>query len=99
MTRRVAAFDFDGTVADSAAWFYGAVNEVARLHGFREVSADERETLRRCSARQILKRLQVPLWKVPAIARTMRRIAARDLEVGVVQAHLLAGRVAVSRRK
>ncbi len=78
--RSLAIFDFDGTVADSAQWLFDVFNDVARAHGFREVTADEREFLRSRSSRELLAYLHVPRWKLPAIARTMRKFAARDLE-------------------
>jgi phosphoglycolate phosphatase len=65
-------FDFDGTLANSFPWFCGVLNGVARRHGFREVEPREREELRDLGARDILKSLGVPLWKVPRIAREMR---------------------------
>jgi phosphoglycolate phosphatase len=69
---RLAIFDFDGTLADSFPWFSGVLNEVARRHGFREIDGAEAEALRSLGTREILKALQVPLWKVPAIGRDMR---------------------------
>lgn len=65
-------FDFDGTLANSFPWFCGVLNDVARRHGFRQVDPGEREELRNLGARDILKSLDVPLWKVPRIAREMR---------------------------
>jgi phosphoglycolate phosphatase len=78
--RNLAIFDFDGTIADSAAWFGNALNEVARHNGFREVSAEQREMLRSRSAREIFAYLQIPSWKLPSIVRQLRAIAARDVE-------------------
>jgi phosphoglycolate phosphatase len=78
--RRLAIFDFDGTLADSAAWFFGVVGEAARQHGFREISDEEREMLRDRSTREILAYLGVPLWKLPALARDMRARVARDVD-------------------
>jgi phosphoglycolate phosphatase len=78
--RNLAIFDFDGTIADSAAWFGNALNEVACHNGFREVSAEQREMLRSRSAREIFAYLQIPSWKLPSIVRQLRAIAARDVE-------------------
>jgi phosphoglycolate phosphatase len=78
--RNLAIFDFDGTIADSAAWFGNALNEVTRHNGFREVSAEQREMLRSRSAREIFAYLQIPSWKLPSIVRQLRAIAARDVE-------------------
>ena len=77
--RVLAIFDFDGTIADSAAWFAGALNEVARRNGFREVSPDDRETLRGLSSKEIFAYLGIPTWKLPLIVRQLRAAAARDI--------------------
>jgi len=36
-------FDFDGTLADSAAWMMRAVNPMARRYGFKTVTDEEIE--------------------------------------------------------
>lgn len=76
---RLAIFDFDGTVADSVEWLFGVVNEVARQYGFREISVEQREMLRGLPNREIIAYLGVPTWKLPLIARGVRKIAARDI--------------------
>jgi phosphoglycolate phosphatase len=73
---RLAIFDLDGTLADTYPWFVGALDEAAQRFGFHRPDAAEREALRRCGSREILHRLGVPLWKVPAIARHMRAAKA-----------------------
>jgi phosphoglycolate phosphatase len=78
--RSLAIFDFDGTIADSAAWFGNALNELARHNGFREVSAEQREMLRSRSTKEIFTYLEIPSWKLPFIVRQLREIAARDVE-------------------
>jgi phosphoglycolate phosphatase len=55
------------------------VNDVADRFSFRRLAEDDIEPLRHASSRDILKRLGVPLWKVPAIARHMRRLKAAHL--------------------
>jgi phosphoglycolate phosphatase len=72
----VVIFDFDGTLADSIGWFRGVLNDVARRYRFRTVSEAEFELLRGCDSRTILAHLGVPGWKLPLIARHMRRRAA-----------------------
>ena len=79
-TGRLAIFDFDGTLADSAEWFFGVLNEVARQYGFREISIEEARVLRDRSSREIIAYLGVPAWKVPVVARGVRQLAARDVE-------------------
>lgn len=75
---RLAILDFDGTLADSFAWFCGVLNGVADRYGFRRVEAHEIDALRGLSAQAILRRLEVAPWKLPLIARHMRALAARD---------------------
>lgn len=73
-------FDFDGTLADSAAWFFDVINEVARRYRFRQTTPEEREALRSKSTREILRALEISAWKVPFIARHMRRRVARHID-------------------
>lgn len=77
---RLAIFDFDGTLANSFPWFVGVLNGVADRYGFNRVQADEVELLRGYDARQIMRHLQVPGWKLPFIANHMRRLMARDID-------------------
>lgn len=67
-------FDLDGTLADSFPWFLRTINDVADHFGFRRVRDEDVEGLRHASTREILTRLEVPLWKLPAIARHARRL-------------------------
>ncbi|WP_376959193.1 HAD hydrolase-like protein [Azospirillum sp. A26] len=77
---RIAIFDFDGTLADSFPWFVGVLNGVADRYGFNRVQADEVELLRGYDARQIMRHLRVPSWKLPFIANHMRRLMASDID-------------------
>jgi phosphoglycolate phosphatase len=77
---KLVIFDFDGTLADSAGWFARELGPLARRFGFRAVTEAELEALRGCDTRRIMARLGVPAWKVPFIARHMRRRMAEDAE-------------------
>lgn len=79
MKYRLAIFDFDGTLADSFPWFLGVVNEAAALYRFRSLGPDEAEALRGHDARRIIRHLALPAWKLPLVARWMRRRMARDI--------------------
>src|SRR4051812_1838424 len=74
----LAIFDFDGTLADSAAWMAGVFNDVADRFGYRRVSEDELQMLRGRNNREIVRYLGVPAWKLPFIASHMRKLVARD---------------------
>jgi phosphoglycolate phosphatase len=76
---KLAIFDLDGTLADSFPWFARVLNGVADEFGFRRVKDDEVDALRRVGPRELLKHLEVPLWKVPRIAGHMRRLKAQHL--------------------
>lgn len=78
MTYKLIIFDFDGTLADTFPWFTGVLNDVAERYRFRRIEADEVEGLRGLSARQLLAHLGISQWKLPFIARHMRRLATDD---------------------
>lgn len=71
-------FDFDGTLADSWPWAVGAINDAADRFGFRRADGCELEALRGLPTREILRRLQVPLVRVPRIAAYLRQRAVDD---------------------
>jgi phosphoglycolate phosphatase len=73
-------FDFDGTLADSFPWVLRTVDEVADRFKFRRLRDGELEALRYCNAREVMKRLGVPRWKVPMIARYVRTRMAQDVD-------------------
>jgi phosphoglycolate phosphatase len=72
-------FDFDGTLADSFPWVVRTVDEVADRFKFRRLREGELDELRFCDAREVMKRLGVPRWKVPMIARYVRTRMAQDV--------------------
>jgi phosphoglycolate phosphatase len=74
----LAIFDFDGTLADSAAWFRSTINHVAQRYGFRQIADAELNELRGRRSIDIIRYLGVPTWKMPFIARYMRQLVARD---------------------
>lgn len=76
---RLAVFDFDGTPADSFPWFLGAVNQAAERYRFRRIEDEDVEMLRGLSARSIVAHLRVPAWKLPLVARYMRRLAGAEI--------------------
>jgi phosphoglycolate phosphatase len=79
MSYTLAIFDLDGTLADSFPWFLGVLNTVAREFKFREVAEDDIEPLRHGSVHDILRKLDVPLWKLPRIGHRMRALKRADM--------------------
>ena len=79
MLYKLVIFDLDGTLSDSFPWFLTVVNTIADRHGFRRIADAEIEGLRGKSAREIIRLLRVPVWKLPAIARDTRRLKSEHL--------------------
>jgi phosphoglycolate phosphatase len=78
MPYSLAIFDLDGTLVDSFPWFKRTINDVADRFHFRRVTEDELEGIRAASTHEILAHLQLPVWKVPAVARYMRKLKAEQ---------------------
>lgn len=79
MKYKLAIFDFDGTLADSFPWAQSIANDIADKHRFKRIEPSEQEVLRGFSARQVIKHLGVPWWKMPFIARDVQSAMARDI--------------------
>lgn len=80
MTIRLAIFDFDGTLADTYPVFASSLNSLAVRHRFRQVAPDEQHKLRSMSAVEVLRELQLPLWKVPAVLSDFRKIMRERID-------------------
>lgn len=74
MTRyRLAIFDFDGTLADSLPWLRSSFHDMIARFDLTPISPEEMEGLRGMSAREIMARLNVSMWQLPAIVSDMRK--------------------------
>ena len=69
----LAIFDLDGTLADSFPFFVSVQNRLAVKHGFRRIDPDEIESLRHHSARELMRHVGLPRWKLPWVARSFVR--------------------------
>jgi len=81
MKYKLAIFDFDGTLADSFPWLMRLADDLADKYHFQRPPPAEQEILRGYPARQILKHLGVPGWKLPLLANEFRTAMARDIEL------------------
>lgn len=70
---RLVIFDFDGTLADSLPWFRASFDDMVARFNLSPVPAEEMEGLRGKSAREIMARLNVSMWQLPAIVSDMRK--------------------------
>ncbi len=84
---RLVIFDFDGTLSDSGGWFLSIVDHLADRYRFNRVHPAEVEGLRRQSTREVIRRLAIPRWKLPFIARYVRRLFGQNTH----QVHLFDG--------
>lgn len=75
---RLVIFDFDGTLSDSGDWFLSVVDELARKFRFRAVQPGEVEMLRHRSSREVIDFLGISRWKMPLIARYLRKLVGRN---------------------
>ena len=80
MPYSLVIFDLDGTLVDSFPFFMRNLNEVADRFGFRKVAADEVDALRHGSTSEILRKLEIPRWKLPRVARHFRQLKAEQAQ-------------------
>ncbi|HEX7862414.1 MAG TPA: HAD-IA family hydrolase [Verrucomicrobiae bacterium] len=78
MSYKLALFDFDGTLADSAEWFIQRLNELAAEFDLRQIRPEDQEMLRGYSSEQVIKYLGLPKWKLPLWVKRMREAAGND---------------------
>jgi phosphoglycolate phosphatase len=79
MTVELAIFDFDGTLADSIPWIQDVFDQVAERYGFRKLDQSKLDHLRHFNIRQLLSHHDIPIWKLPLIARHMRLLMRRNI--------------------
>lgn len=70
MTYDLIIFDLDGTLADSFPFFVSVHNQLADRHGFRRIQPAEIGPLRTLGAREVMRHVGLPRWKLPLVARS-----------------------------
>jgi phosphoglycolate phosphatase len=83
MNYRLVLFDFDGTLADSFPFFLQVFNELAAEHGFKAIDPATLPSLRHHTARQMMKHVGMPFWKLPIVAKSF--IARMRVSVSSIQ--------------
>lgn len=73
-------FDFDGTLADSFGWFIATINDVAMEMDFKPFDLAALDLLRDTSSQELLRRADIPLWKLPLVTRRMRTLMAQRID-------------------
>ncbi|WP_297799935.1 HAD-IA family hydrolase [uncultured Brevundimonas sp.] len=72
-TPKLVIFDFDGTLADTYGWFLSILDDAIAKFRLYKPHPEEVEAMRGLSARQVMTRMKVRPWKLPAIVRHTRR--------------------------
>lgn len=67
---KLAVFDFDGTLADTFPFFLSVFNRIADQHGFGRIDTGNVEALRHYSAREMMKHVRMPAWKLPLASKS-----------------------------
>ncbi|HQY92362.1 HAD hydrolase-like protein [Caldilinea sp.] len=80
MKYKLAIFDFDGTLADSFPWAASVVNQYAERYGFKRIEPADHAALRNYDARKLMQHLGVRMWKVPGMARDVRKRMAQEID-------------------
>ena len=60
-------FDFDGTLVDSFCCVIDVFNALAVDFNFRKIAQDEVDGLRDLTAKELIKSLNIPIYKLPAV--------------------------------
>ena len=84
---KVIIFDFDGTIADSFNAVLRISNRLAAEFGYPSTSPEAADQLKHLSSREILRRSNVALWKLPFLVRRFQIELNRE----ICQLHSIAG--------
>lgn len=84
---KVLIFDFDGTIADSFDNFLEIVETLSDKYNFPKIPLAEIEKSRSLDAKTLLKQLKIPLYKIPFLARDMKRMQKEK----IAQFHVFKG--------
>lgn len=77
--KKVVLFDFDGTLADSFNGFLDITQKMIDKYKLKKISEFEIENLRDEDAKTIIKKLKVPFYKIPFIAKDMKRMQSEQI--------------------
>jgi phosphoglycolate phosphatase-like HAD superfamily hydrolase len=73
MAYRLIVFDFDGVIIDSGSKIAELLNDMAPDFGLKRVPEGELVKLRNFGSRELLRKLKIPTYKLPAIISRLRK--------------------------
>lgn len=79
MKYKLVIFDFDGTLADTFPFVLNIMDQVSEKFELQKVDRNEIDMLRGLDARKIMKHLDIPLWKVPAMSKYVMSLFTKEI--------------------
>jgi len=80
MKYKLIIFAFDGTLADSFPWFLDTLETVADEFDLKMVDINRLGELRKLDAANFIKKLKIPLYKIPQITTFMRSKMSEQID-------------------
>ncbi len=78
--KKLVLFDFDGTIINSQSSVFSIINRLSKEFGYRKLSEELFQRLRNEKSQDILKKLGIPLLKLPFFVRKFRHELNKDIE-------------------
>ena len=75
----VLIFDFDGTIADTHHYIIKISNQLCHEFNYASISPEEIDDLKNKSAHEVIRHLNVPLLKIPAIIARAKKEFQNDI--------------------
>jgi phosphoglycolate phosphatase len=80
MPKKLILFDFDGTIVHSQSSILAIINRLSNEFGYHTLSEETFYSLRNEKSQDILKKLSIPLLKLPFFVRKFRRELNKEIE-------------------
>ncbi|PCK08013.1 MAG: carotenoid oxygenase [Alteromonadaceae bacterium] len=87
---RAILFDFDGTLADTIMLNFDIMNSLAGRYKFRSIKLEDLPHLKKLHAREVIKFLEIPWYKVPLVMRAGKECLSRDIAQVKINPHIAA---------
>ena len=79
MSAKVILFDFDGTVADTYQVVANITNKLSTEFGYKALNTEEQSLLKNLSSREIVKRSEISIFKLPFLVRRVRSELSKEI--------------------
>ncbi len=79
MTARVILFDFDGTIADTYQAIADIADRLSSEFGYKPLSQEELLFLKNLSSREIIKRTEISLFKIPFLIKRVQTELSKEI--------------------